>query len=183
MAKKNDLSEADKIAFKEAMKGVKPLTHTKISPQKIIVAPLKNINKIQNEYNRSNLFQFSDHETLQPVGSEEPIEFSRAGIQYKILHKMRTGQYTIEARLDLHGMIIDKARDALSRFIAECSHKGIRYGLIIHGKSRANRDPILKNKLNHWLRQNSDILAFCSAKPTEGGTGAVYLLLKRRIIR
>ena len=91
---------------------------------------------------------------------------------------MRTGQYTVEAKLDLHGMIVVEARETLARFLIECHRKGIRRVLIIHGKGRAHHHPILKNKLNHWLRQFNDILAFCSAKSKEGGTGALYVLLK-----
>lgn len=177
MAKKPQLSEADKAAFKEAMKGVKPLTHTKITTQ--TSPPLnKRYPKPPLEDNAATLFPFSDYETLEPVGSDDQIEFFRVGIQHKILRKMRTGQYNIEARLDLHGMIIVEAREALGRFIIECNRKGVRHVLIIHGKGRAHSDPILKNKLNHWLRQTNDILAFCSAKPKDGSTGALYVLLR-----
>ncbi len=179
MAKKPQLSDTDKAAFKKAMKSVKPLTYTKVSRTQIPALPDKRHPKPRLEDNNAALFPFSDYETLESVGSGDLIEFFRSGIQHKILRKMRAGQYTIEARLDLHGMIAVEAREALGRFIIECSRKGIRHVLIIHGKGRTHTGPVLKNKLNHWLRQTNTILAFCSARPKEGGTGALYVLLRR----
>jgi len=177
MAKKPQLSDADKAAFKEAMKGVKPLTHTKISVNQASTLPNKRHANPPLEEDTAILFPFSDYETLAPVGNDALIEFFRIGIQHKVLRRMRTGQYTIEARLDLHGMTVAEAREALGRFIIACSRKKIRHVLIIHGKGRAHANPILKNKLNHWLRQTNAILAFCSAKANEGGAGALYVLL------
>ncbi len=179
MAKKLELSDLDKAAFKEAMKDVKPLAHPKIRPAHAPTLSIKRRQKIPLENNNADLFQFSDYETYESVGSNDLIEFFRSGIQDKMIRKMRTGEYSIEAKLDLHGMVITEAREALARFLVKCKNKGIRQVLIIHGKGRAHHDPILKNKLNHWLRQTNDILAFCSAKSKEGGTGALYVLLKK----
>jgi DNA-nicking Smr family endonuclease len=92
---------------------------------------------------------------------------------------MHGKQYTIEASLDLHGMVVTEARNALSHFLMECHRQGIRQVLIIHGKGRANPYPILKNKLNHWLRQADNVLAFCSVKASDGSSGALHVLLKR----
>lgn len=178
MAKKPQLSDADAAAFKEAMKDVKPLIHTKINVTQPPILPKKRRAEPTLKENTATLFPFSDYETLAPVENDALMEFFRAGIQHKVLRKMRTGQYTIEARLDLHGMTVVKAREALGRFIIECSRKRIRHVLIIHGKGRAHANPVLKNKLNHWLRQTNDILAFCSAKASEGGAGALYVLLR-----
>lgn len=178
MTKKPELSDLDKNIFQEAMKGVKRLIYTKkITPQPPAL-PIKPRQKPQLETNNADLFQFSDYDIHQSVGSGELIEYFRSGIQHKMIRKMRTGEYEIEAKLDLHGMIVTEAREGLARFILECQRQGIRQVLIVHGKGRAHHDPILKNKLNHWLRQTSDILAFCSAKSKEGGTGALYVLLK-----
>lgn len=178
MAKKPQLSDADQAAFKEAMKGVKPLTHTKISLTQAPAHSNKRRAKLHLKEDAAILFPFSDYATLAPVGSDDLIEFFRIGIQHKVLRKMRTGQYTIEAKLDLHGMIVAEARETLGRFIIACNRKGIRHVLIIHGKGRVHSGPVLKNKLNHWLRQTNDILAFCSARAKEGGAGALYVLLR-----
>ncbi len=175
MGKKSDI---DKALFKEAMKDVTPLKHTKISPSKPLTMSIKRRPQSPRQDNDIILFPFSDYETLPPVKSNELIEFFRTGLQHKVLRKIRAGQYNIEARLDLHGMLVEEAREALGRFIIQCRREGIRNVLIIHGKGRAHHDPILKNKLNHWLRQTNDVLAFCSTRSNHGGTGALYVLLK-----
>lgn len=107
------------------------------------------------------------------------IEFARDGLSAKMLRSLRQGKLRIEAVLDLHGLIVEKARGALHRFLGHCQDEEKVLVLIIHGKGRGNSKPILKNKLNHWLRQTEQVLAFCSAKPQDGGRGALYVRLKR----
>lgn len=179
MTKKPELNDLDKIAFQEAMKGVKRLDQSKKiispSPPAIIKPRTKHVVDTEDE----DLFQFSDYELYPSVRSEDLIEFFRSGIQQKTIRQMRSGQFSIEAKLDLHGLVVVEARDALARFIMHCQRRGMRQVLLVHGKGRPHQEPILKNKLNHWLRQNPDILAFCSARSKEGGTGALYVLLKR----
>lgn len=121
----------------------------------------------------------SDHENLQPVGSEDTLLFSRPGLQHKILRKLRGGQYNVDAILDLHRKTVEEAREALSHFLLACQKKQICHVLIIHGKGHGSGRPILKNKLNHWLRQTEHVLAFCSATAKDGRSGAVYVLLRR----
>jgi len=79
-------------------------------------------------------------------------------------------------------MTVDVARKSLSSFLATCGALDNRCIKIIHGKGRGSKgkQPVLKNRLNYWLQQRDDILAFCSARPVDGGTGAVYVLLKKR---
>lgn len=177
MAKKTDLSDDDKATFREAMRGVKRLSYTKTSaPQEKKATkrmPMKEV-AIESDY-----YSFSDYEKLDPVGSEDILRYSRGGLQHKILRNLRTGQYNVEAILDLHGMTVEAAKSSLSHFLAACKHHGIRHVLMIHGKGRGHSNPILKNKLNHWLRQTDDVLAFSSAIAKDGGSGALYVLLRR----
>jgi DNA-nicking Smr family endonuclease len=88
----------------------------------------------------------------------------------------------LEAELDLHGLTLAKAEPTLSQFLEQCQEQKIRCVRIIHGKGWGSRDnkPVLKSKLNHWLRQSDAVLAFCSATIEDGGTGALYVLLKRQ---
>lgn len=177
MSKKTYPNEDDKAAFDEAMRGVKRLSHTKIvPPQKI---PVRKKSTIKPREIDDPYFIFSDYEKLEAVDSQTLLEFSRPGLQHKILRNLRTGQYNIEATLDLHGMTVEEAKHAVSRFLAICKNDRIRYALIIHGKGRSQSKPVLKNKLNHWLRQPEDVLAFCSAIAKDGSTGALYVLLRR----
>ncbi len=177
MTQNEDDKKEDKAAFLAAMQGVKRLVYTKkISPLK---RAIPKVSKKENDEENYENFPFSDFETLEEVTSEEILFFARSGIQNKILRNLRQGKYNAEAILDLHGMTIENARISLSQFIIKCRKKGVRHVLIIHGKGRANKKPILKNKLNHWLRQSPDILAFSTATKKDGAGGAMYVFLRR----
>ncbi len=109
------------------------------------------------------------------------LQFSRPGIQHKVLRKLRRGPSGHSAELDLHGMTVPVARQALLNFIRDCRLQRLRCVKIIHGKglSSPDRQPVLKTRTNSWLRQCGDVLAFCPARPEDGGAGAVYVLLKQ----
>lgn len=171
-------NDDDKELFKTAMRGVKRLIHTKIDAKPI--KPLPKRLKQPKEPAADDTLFFSEAYELSPVASESLLYFARPGIQHKILRKLRTGQYNTEAKLDLHGMTVEQAKTALSRFLKACQLNELRYVLIIHGKGLSNKNPILKNKLNNWLRQIDDVLAFSSATLKEGHSGALYVLLRRK---
>jgi len=124
---------------------------------------------------------FSDLEPDTAVMGDE-LSFVRPGVQRAQLRKMRKGFYPIRDELDLHGMTIADAKQQLAIFLQECLRRRERCVRIIHGKGYHSRDqqPILKGKLNLWLRQCRQVLAFCSAPAIGGGTGALYLLLATR---
>ena len=106
---------------------------------------------------------------------QKDLFFARTGLQQKNIKKLRQGKMPIAARLDLHGMTIPEAEDALEEFLLMCQQEELRSVLIIHGKGAG----IIKNAINTWLRDYPDTLAFSSAKPKDGGLGAVYLLLRK----
>ena len=99
----------------------------------------------------------------------------------KTLKKLRLGYYTTQAELDLHGLVVPEARQALVHFLNHCQKQRLRHVHIIHGKGNQSKSkmPILKTYVNTWLQQRHEVLAFCSAQPINGGTGAVYVLLKQ----
>jgi DNA-nicking Smr family endonuclease len=168
------LSKEDQATFQEAMKGVKPLKkETKIRPAPPKRKPVKH--RWAEETESLNL---NESLTLDPVQSEEFISYKQAGISHKILRNLRQGQYNVEAKLDLHGHTIEEARKTVDAFLQQCLQQRIRVVLIIHGKGHHSQMPVLKNKLNHWLRELPSVLAFCSATPAHGSRGAVYILLK-----
>ncbi len=111
----------------------------------------------------------------------EELLYRGQGLQDRQFRRLRRGQYTIQGQLDLHGFTADAARHAVSVFLTRSRQDGRRCVRIIHGKGRGSRSgrPVLKVQVNHWLRQRRDVLGFCSALPADGGTGAVYVLLKR----
>jgi len=115
------------------------------------------------------------------VNSDSIIVCSKSSIPHKQLIKLKNGQIPWQARLDLHGLNEESAKDALCEFIIKQLNHGNRCLLIIHGKgSKHGEAPILKNLVNRWLRQLPEILAFHSALGRDGGSGAVYVLLKRK---
>ncbi|MGF1643927.1 MAG: Smr/MutS family protein [Thiotrichales bacterium] len=102
------------------------------------------------------------------------------GISKQIMRRLRRGEYRREGTLDLHGLTVEQARQSLAAFMTEAKARDWRCVRIIHGKGlrSTNQGPILKSRLNAWLQQRKEVLAFCSAPPRDGGTGAVYALLR-----
>jgi DNA-nicking Smr family endonuclease len=178
MAKKINITEDDKKAFADAMRGVKRLNHTKTILPALKTQKKSKIMPIHEE--SDSTFVFSDYEKLELVGTDDRLEFFRSGIQHKIIRNLRKGQYNVEAVLDLHGKTIEEARQILGQFLSYCQRNGMRHVIMIHGKGRENNKPIIKNKLNLWLRQTEQVLGFCSATPKDGSTGALYVLLRRK---
>ena len=124
----------------------------------------------------------SDHIPLEAEG-EDSTSFLRSGLSRQSLRRLRRGYWPIQEALDLHGHTSDQARAALVAFLNACGEQGMRCVQVIHGKghSSENREPVLKVKVRHWLMQRAEVLAFCEAKPEEGGSGAVKVLLKVRL--
>ncbi len=116
------------------------------------------------------------------IESGEELSFARPGLQHSLLRRLRRGHFAVRAQLDLHGMTVPVARMALAGFLQQCRTAQWRCVRIIHGKGRRSRHrgPVLKGKVDKWLTQCDEVLAFCSARPVDGGTGAVYVLLKSR---
>jgi len=123
---------------------------------------------------------FSDGFDSGSVSAEETLAFARPGLQHRKLQRLRNGRLSCDAELDLHGMSTAIARRELLAFIAHCQARGIRCARIIHGKGYGSNAavPVLKNRLNHWLRQHQEVLAFNSAQSRHGGAGALYILLR-----
>ncbi|MGD2119077.1 MAG: Smr/MutS family protein [Chromatiales bacterium] len=166
-------SDNHDVDFRELMADVTPLEQDKIAkPQgKRRPKPLH----LQVEESEEELADLS-------IETGEVLEFQRPGVQNRVFHDLKRGYIEAEATLDLHGMRVVEARQAMSRFLQQSGRKGRRCVLIIHGKGQGSRDqqPVLKQKTNQWLRQRDEVLAFCSAPRWNGGTGATYVLLSRK---
>ncbi len=115
----------------------------------------------------------------QGLESGEELVYMRPGVSPQTLRKLRRGHWAIQAVLDLHGHTVMEARAALVEFLGACRHDGVRCVRIIHGKGlrSRNREPVLKRKIANWLMHRDQVLAFCQARRTEGGGGAVVVLL------
>ena len=128
---------------------------------------------------------FVDAEEAQTEGQtegqmEERLSYQGPGVQHRIFQKLRRGQCPAEAELDLHGMRVEDAKESLAIFLAQCARQHRRSVRIIHGKGKrsAQGRPTIKSLIGGWLRQRREVLAYCSARPQDGGAGALYVLLK-----
>ncbi len=112
--------------------------------------------------------------------SGEELLYLREGQSPSVLSKLRRGHWVVQANLDLHGLISDEARTQVAEFLARCKKRGIRCVRIVHGKGLGsrNREPILKHKVRNWLIQKDEVIAYAQARATDGGSGAVIVLLK-----
>ena len=113
------------------------------------------------------------------VESGDEIQFRRDSVTDAVFRTLRRGGYAMGAELDLHGLTSVEARAAVRDFLGDAAQRGPTCVRVVHGKGRGSgpRGPVLKNSVNGWLRRHDAVLAFCSAMPAHGGTGAIYVLL------
>ena len=114
------------------------------------------------------------------LASGEELVYVRTGVPAQVLRRLRRGHWVVQDDLDLHGMTSVEARAATTAFLAECVLRGVRCVRIVHGKGlrSPNREPVLKRKLGRWLDVRDEVLAYCEARPVDGGSGAVIVLLR-----
>ncbi|GEM_PF-107129 len=170
----------DKDLFLHAMQDVTPLPCDKNSPQ--IKKPLPVLQHNNPSVQETYAEMLSDFYDPAEMETGEELLFARNGIQRRVIQNLRRGHYSINGELDLHGMTVPIAREALVKFLHRYRRAEQQCVRIVHGKGNGSRQkqPILKIKINQWLQQRDEVLAFCSAPNTDGGTGAVYVLLKRK---
>lgn len=124
---------------------------------------------------------FIPREYAPHIAPEESLFFARSGLQQRLLRRLKRGDITPQMKLDLHGCTIAEAGEELAAFLSEAQKTGLHCVSVIHGKGYRSSDgrPVLKTQVNYWLRDSPSVLAFSSAQPRDGGTGAVYVLLRR----
>jgi DNA-nicking Smr family endonuclease len=118
-----------------------------------------------------------DVSTLLDV--DDQLSFRRPGIGTDITRKLRKGEWSLQGQLDLHGLRSDEAREALGQFVRDAKRMGWRCVRVVHGKGLGSpgKEPVLKSKVQRWLVQKNEVLAFVQAKPSDGGAGALVVLL------
>jgi DNA-nicking Smr family endonuclease len=177
----SNYSNDEQSLFSEMMEDVKPLAQDTVLT----------LNKTKNQENRlarqqaATALNEMDEEYLSldnapMVHPDDVIGFKGNGVQDGVFRKVRLGRYPIQAKLDLHKRSLQQARDELVAFFRQCIRMDIRTVILIHGKgANANPPALMKSYINFWLQQISDVQCFHSAQPQHGGTGAVYVLLKK----
>ena len=175
MTRRTDPDPDDAALFRDAVKGVKPLkAGDRHPPERAAPSP----RPLQFEADEQAALREMRDGPLPDVGEE--LSYRSDGIQDAVFRRLRRGTYRMDAELDLHGLRADEAKLAIVRFLAESRDRGARCVRIIHGKGLRSKGegPVLKQRLDGWLRNRKDVLAFCSARREHGGTGAVYVLLR-----
>jgi DNA-nicking Smr family endonuclease len=143
---------------------------------------------------RAGFAELDAADALQSVSRTEPrfdlaggdalLDGAVAGLDAAVVRRLKRGEYPVERRLDLHGLTREEAGGAAERFLRDARRGGLRCVLLIHGRGRhsAAELPVLKEALAGWLsdgRFGRQVLAFASARPADGGAGALYVLLRR----
>ncbi|MGR5363759.1 DNA endonuclease SmrA [Vibrio mediterranei] len=114
------------------------------------------------------------------IKPDDLIEFKRDGMQEGVYRKLRLGKYPLQAKLDLHRRTLKEARDEVVKFLQQCMRMDIRTVLIVHGRGeRSNPPALMKSYLGHWLTQIKDVQCVHSAQRFHGGSGAVYVMLRK----
>ena len=181
MEKKDDKhSNSDETTlFRDAVGSVKPVQSRRRHPDRPAPRP------------RARFARRDDMEVLQEslgTGPDPAVDetgdellFQRPQVSRAVMRSLRRGRYAVQAEIDLHGMTATEAKVALRDFMAECAEAGWQCVRVVHGKGRGSgpRGPVLKTSVNRWLRRWEGVLAFCTALPRDGGTGAIYVLLHR----
>ena len=180
MAKRALLTETDRSLFRQAVADAKPLPHHGKALRKKDAPPPYPVQSHLDEHEalRESLAAGWTAEDWLDSGDEP--NFLRPGLSRQILRKLRSGTWVIQDQLDLHGLDRHEAREALADFLSRCVKRGARCVRVIHGKGLGskNREPVLKTKVKHWLTQREEVLAYCQARPVDGGSGALVVLLK-----
>lgn len=168
----DSIPEAERELFQSAVADAEPLSHDQAEPYRLRPPPRPRARP--DEGDEMDVYTLSEAE----VETHEYLEFARPGIQQRLMHDLRRGDLAVALELDLHGLTADAARTVLREFLADCAERRLRCVRIIHGKGSRSGQPVLKRKVNYWLRLRADVLAFCSATRRDGGSGAVYVLLR-----
>lgn len=185
-------SEDDEILFRKAMEGVRPLSRDTVEPEPADSRAL--VQRVKAERARrdkealealKNLVKGTA--TFDITCTGEYIEGCVASLDPAVMKRLKKGDFAVQDHLDLHGMVREQARELLGTFIQNSHAMGYRCLLVIHGRGlKSESGPVLKEAVVRWLTTGSLsrlVLAFCSARACDGGTGALYVLLKRRPLR
>lgn len=172
--------EDDDQAFRIEMEGVEPISpHGRVVHEQPRLPPLP-LSLFRDE--REVILESMQDPTHWDEDTEngEDVSYVRPGLSRQTLRRLRRGDWHIQAELDLHGLTKVEAKHELAEFLHECKRRGGRCIRIIHGKGlrSPNKEPVLKHHVRHWLTQRDEVLAYVSARPADGGGGAVVVLLR-----
>jgi DNA-nicking Smr family endonuclease len=177
--------DSDVRLFRQAVQDVKRLAHgsSELPRGKEAIATRRRpapLARFSREDRHAVLRESLSGDAGDPeLAAGDELVYHRAGVQMTVLRKLRRGQYRVQAEIDLHGMTVAEAKQALRDFLADALERQFRCVRIIHGKGlrSGHRGPVLKGAVSSVLRRVGAVVAYVSARQVDGGTGAVYVLL------
>jgi len=177
------MADDDDETFRDAMRDVRPLPRRPVRPA--APGPRAVARFARAEASAVLRDSLAPPEDASMLESGDELEFARPGTSRDLVRKLRRGHWAVQAEIDLHGLGRQAAHDALREFVADSVTRSLRCVRVIHGKGRrsGSRGPVIKRVVDHWLRRMEPVVAFVSARPVDGGTGAVYVLLARQTYR
>jgi DNA-nicking Smr family endonuclease len=178
------MNDDEEFLFQQEMSGVKPLQRS----ERVTLERGKLSTAAAEQRRAAATAEPGDKNPLAVEGIEalDPwyvLSFKRPGVQNGVFRKLKQGRYEAEARLNLHRMSVKRARLELFEFVQQAEDFGMRSVQVVHGKGENSDEreqaSVIKGCVDHWLRQFEQVQAFHSARPQHGGTGAVYVLLRK----
>ena len=172
------IDDDDSRLFREAIGDVRQLDPVAPPPAAAKPAPHPHMLEADEAAVPGELLDMAFDPAVLEVGEE--LSYLRDGYSPKLLRQLKRGQFSVQDDLDLHQMNAAAAQASIVAFLAETKQHGRRCVRIVHGKGLRSRaaGPVLKGLTDRLLRRRDDVIAFASARPMEGGTGAVIVLLK-----
>lgn len=180
LKRSNDADPKPGDTFRRAIGPLRELSHDRVEPHRPRLAPIPRSRLLDDQAVLEELAKAPLE--LDDLETGEELLYLREGLRPELLRKLRRGKFAVRAHIDLHGYTAAAARVALHNFLDDCVWSQEACVRVVHGKGLRsnNRGPVLKRGVARWLRQRKDVLAFCSALPADGGTGAAYVLLSCR---
>lgn len=178
----SNITDEDKSLFAEAVQGVQKLNQDKKivshqtspspKPRKRPHQPINDTSPYSYPIKRGGISQVTAHESLT---------YQQSSVHAQDMKRLKNGKFHTIWQLDLHGYTENEADKVLKNFLTDAIAQQARYLIIVHGKGYNSKTdfPVLKNLVNQRLPQVPQVLAYCSAQPKDGGTGAVYVFLKK----
>ena len=173
-------AEAERHLFSRSVGPVTPLRNSNVARLRRHLPPPLPVQHWLDE-ERVLLESISDDFDVSTLlDTDDQLSFRRPGIGVEVTRRLRSGHWSIQRHLDLHGLRVDDAREALGEFIRHAHKIGLRCVRVVHGKGLGSpgKSPVLKGRVQRWLVQKNEVLAFVQARPMDGGAGALVVLLQ-----
>ncbi len=170
----------DRETFREAFKNVRRITDDRVDLRPAAPKPIPRQRYLDERALRAEIAAAEPASGELEYGDE--LHYQRPGLQHGVVRKLRRGQFAIQDEVDLHGLNAKQAKTHLDDFLRGCRRRGLRCVRVVHGKGlgSSGKLPVLKPRVAFWLARRDDVLAYTSARRVDGGTGALYVLLRSK---